>query len=106
MKGTEERGVAIFARHDRQLVLFLKRLHQSGSWWHTLVPFLNRELLSGSDSDDNVDDALMDALAECYNNANLCDTRRQTDVVDNGRQSNLPQAGKSWNILSVCAAST
>lgn len=51
--------------------------NQSGSLWHSLVPSLNRKLSSGSDSDDNVDDALMDALAECYSNANSWDTRSQ-----------------------------
>lgn len=52
--------------------------NQSKELWHSLVPSLNHQFLSGSESEDeDVDVILMNALSECYNNASTWDTRRQ-----------------------------
>ena len=52
--------------------------NQPEQLWHSLVPSLNLQFSSGSESeDDDVDNALMDALTECYSNASTWDARRQ-----------------------------
>ena len=53
-------------------------LNQSEKLWHSLVPSLNQQFSSDSESEgEEVDNELMNALTECYRNASTWDTRRQ-----------------------------
>ena len=46
--------------------------------WYSLVPSLNQQFYTDSESEDeDVDNVLMNALTECYSNANAWDTRQQ-----------------------------
>ncbi|KAL9970476.1 hypothetical protein ACROYT_G022855 [Oculina patagonica] len=52
--------------------------NQPGELWHSLVPSLNKQFSSDSESEDeDLDNVLMNALTECYSNASTWDTRRQ-----------------------------
>ncbi|KAL9957001.1 hypothetical protein ACROYT_G038578 [Oculina patagonica] len=52
--------------------------NQPGELWHSLVPSLNMQFSSDSESEDEeVDNVLINALTECYSNASTWDTRRQ-----------------------------
>ncbi|KAL9957820.1 hypothetical protein ACROYT_G034768 [Oculina patagonica] len=51
--------------------------NQPGEFWHSLVPSLNKQFSSDSESEDeDLDNVLMNALTECYSNASTWDTRR------------------------------
>ena len=56
--------------------------NQSEKLWHSLVPSLNQQFASDSESqDEDVDNVLMNALTKCYSNASTWDTRRQILTV-------------------------
>ena len=49
--------------------------NQPDKLWQSLVPSLNKQFSSDSDSEDeDVDNVLMNALTECYSNASTWDT--------------------------------
>ena len=49
---------------------------QSEKLWYSLVPSLNQQFSSDSESEEkDVDNVLMNALTECYSNASAWDTR-------------------------------
>ena len=51
---------------------------QSEKLWYSLVPSLNQQFSSDSESEEkDVDNVLMNSLTECYSNASAWDTRRQ-----------------------------
>ena len=50
----------------------------SETLWYSLVPSLNQQFSSDSESEEkDVDNVLMNALTECYSNASAWDTWRQ-----------------------------
>ena len=72
-------------RHLRKAVLGEVAPHQSGQLWKTLTTYCSLEQEDSScskeDAEVDVDEVLMSALADCYNNSSTWQVRRQILLI-------------------------
>ena len=68
--------------------------NQSDQLWQSLVASKSFGQHPFNDDEEREDEVLMQALAECYRNANNWQTRRQLNIVYNGGQGLIQSASQ------------